>query len=210
MKKDIKLLRKFKEAAVKTLAERLQITADEAQSLVQQLEDKDIIRFEAPEYRDKPATVYTVDRQLGRDNIGMTSHKPGNIIVNTYLDLKSFVSLAVASVETVTGFASLNPFLIGVGIISWLISVSSLTDIKIGENGTAIIMALQQHSCHKEYATTEQQCRKEANEILVSHGYPEMDEEVFGKETAILSRIRCIEFPGESRIKLLEKVTLPF
>lgn len=210
VKRDIKSLCKFKTSAAESLAAKMEITTNDAESFMRLLEAEDMIRFEAPEYIDKPAMAYTLDNQLDRDNLSMTSHKAGNLIINTYLDWKTTVGFATASVETITGLASQNPFLVVAGIVSWLLSLSSLIDVKIGENGTAIILALQQHKRHKEYITTEQQCRQEANEILVSHGYEEMNDETFGKEIAKLYKIKCVDFLDESRLKLLEKVILPF
>lgn len=209
MEKDIKALSEFKARAADCLASVLQIKVNEAENIIRLLESNDILRLQAPEYVDKPATAFTMDKPFRKDDLGMTSHKVGNIIVNIQLDWKKLVSNVISSAEAVEGLYSGNPFLAVVGILSWLVSVSALTDIRIAENGSAIIMALQQHNKHKVYAATEQQCMKEANEILALHGYDEMDDQTFQKEIDILCKIKCIEF-FEEKVKLTEKIILPF
>lgn len=209
MKKDIESLLKFKTDAINCLASDLHVTVDEATEIIRLLETEDMIRLEAPEYGEKPAASLTIDRQLQKDDLSMTSHKPGNIIINTYLDWRNLAKFIVSSVETVSGLATASPFLLAMGIFSWLLSISDLTDIEIAENGTAIVLALQQYKKHKLYAATEHQCMKDANEILSLHGYGEMNQEAFQEEITKLKNISCIDIL-EGKIELIEKVIFPF
>lgn len=209
MTKDIEFLLQFKKESTNRLASNFQITGNDASNIVQLLETNNMVRFEAPEYVDHPASLITIDKQLKRDDLGITSHKAGNIIINTYLDWKKLAAVIVASVETVSGLSTASPFLVAIGIFSWILSISTLTDVKIAENGTAIIMALQQYKKHKVYATTQEQCMKDANNILSMHGYEEMNHSVFQDELTVLKKIKCIDILN-GNIKLIEKVNFPF
>lgn len=90
-----------------------------------------------------------------------------------------------------------------------MFSVSELADINIDENGTAIIMSLQEHRKHKAYMTDEESCRKEANSILISHGYGEMDEKTFQNKITGLIGCRCIDVQ-DGMIRLKEKVIMHY
>ena len=98
-----------------------------------------------------------------------------------------------------------HPVLTAIGVFQILFSVSELEDINIDENGTAIIMSLQEHRKHKAYMTDEESCMKEANSILVSHGYDEMDEKTYQNKITELISCQCIDV-RDGMIKLKEKL----
>ncbi len=205
MEKDIKYLQEYKKQVSVNLAKQFKITEEAADKILKLLETEDLIRIEAPEYQDKPATVLTTDKYLMKNELGMTSHKIGNIILNTYLDWKKLAEVVLSSISTVAGIDMGRPFLTCVGIMSVLLSTSELTDIKISENGTAIIIALQKYKKHRAYMNTEELCKKEANEILSLHGYDEMDEDTFQNEITRLIKYKCIDNQN-GMVKLKEKV----
>lgn len=207
--KDIKYLLKFKNQFTDCLSEKFQLTKKQAIEIVEILEKEDLLRFEAPKYGDQPVSTIIEDRKLAKNNLSMTSHKKGNIIVNTFLDWRKIAGVVLSSIETIMGTSHSNSFMITVGILSCLLSLSSLKEIKINENGTAIIMALQQHSKHQSFAASKQSCMKEANEILLSHRYHEMDFETFENELSVLYGIKCINIIDD-KIKLIEKVILHY
>lgn len=209
MKKDIEYLQEYKKRVSVNLAKQFEITEETADKILELLETEDLIRIEAPEYQDRPATVLTTDRHLMKNELGMTSHKMGNIILNTYLDWKKLAEAVLSSISTVAGIDRGQPFLACVGIILVLLSASELTDIKISEKGTAIIIALQKYKKHRTYMTTEELCRKEANEILSLHGYDEMDEDTFQNEITRLIKYQCIENQNRM-VRLKEKVIFHF
>ena len=128
-----------------------------------------------------------------------------DIILNTYLDWNKLAVAVLSSISTVAGIDMRQPFLTFVSIISVLLSASELTDIKISENGTAIIMALQKHKKHRAYMNTEGLCKEEANEILSFHGLDEMDEDTFQNEITRLIKYKCIDNQN-GMVKLKEKV----
>lgn len=202
---DIKYLQEYKKQVSVNLAKQFKITEEAADKILKLLETEDLIRIEAPEYLDKTATVLTTDRHLMKNELGMTSHKIGNIILNTYLDWEKLAEVVLPSISTVAGIDMGQPFLTCVGIMSVLLSASELTDIKISENGTAIIIALQKHKKHRAYMNTEKLCKKEANEILSLHGYDEMDEDTFQNEITKLIKYKCIDNQN-GMVKLKEKV----
>lgn len=209
MKKDVELLHSFRADAAKHLAEELQISFEEADQMIRFLESEDMLKFEAPEYADRPAEILTEDRQLLDCELGMTSHKAGNVILNTHLDWRTTAVTAASAIETFYGADLNNPVLLVTGIVSLLLTLSVLTDIKIEEQGTAIIMALQQYKRHQVFTALEEECRQKANEILVSHGYDEMDRSTFQKEITKLQKIRCVNLSGD-RIQLIEKVIMHY
>lgn len=205
MEKDIKYLQEYKKQISVNLAKQFKITEEAADKILKLLETEDLIRIEAPEYQDRPVAVLTTDRHLMKNELGMTSHKIGNIILNTYLDWNKLAVAVLSSISTVAGIDMRQPFLTCVSIISVLLSASELTDIKISENGTAIIMALQKHKKHRAYMNTEELCKEEANEILSFHGLDEMDEDTFQNEITRLIKYKCIDNQN-GMVKLKEKV----
>lgn len=205
MEKDIKYLQEYKKQISVNLAKQFKITEEAADKILKLLETEDLIRIEAPEYQDRPVAVLTTDRHLMKNELGMTSHKIGNIILNTYLDWNKLAVAVLSSISTVAGIDMRQPFLTFVSIISVLLSASELTDIKISENGTAIIMALQKHKKHRAYMNTEGLCKEEANEILSFHGLDEMDEDTFQNEITRLIKYKCIDNQN-GMVKLKEKV----
>lgn len=209
MKKDIEALLRFKAEAVERLASCLLIENNEAEKLVQLLEVQDIIQIEAPEYTDTPAEVLMKSSQLRRDGLGMVSYKAGNLIVNTCSDWRELMGTVAGAIGLKSVIDSRNPLLLVAGIITWLLSFSNLIEYKISENSTAIILALQQHNEYKAYAAAEQQCMREANEILSKHGYKEMDSNEFCKEIDCLCKIKCIGL-SEGQVKLIERVRFSY
>lgn len=205
MEKDIKYLQEYKKRVSVNLAKQFKITEETANKILKLLEAEDLVRIEAPEYQDKPATVLTTDRHLMKNELGMTSHKMGNIILNTYLDWEKLALIVLSSIGTGAGIDMKQPFLACAGIMLVLLSASDLTDIKISENGTAIILALQKYKKHRTYMTTEELCKKEANEILSLHGYDEMDEKTFQNEITRLIKYQCIDNQNRM-VRLKEKV----
>lgn len=203
LEKDIKHLQEYKKQVSANLAKQFRVTKETADKILSLLEAEDFIRIEAPKYQDKPATVLTTDRQLVRDELGMTSRKAGNIILNTYLDWGELVKVVLGAASTMAGIDAEQPFFACVGILSVLFSVSELTEVKISEKGTAIIMALQKYKKHRTYMATEELCKKEANEILLLHGYDEMDEAVFRDEITRLIKCKCID--SQSGLVLLKE-----
>lgn len=193
MEKDIKYLQEYKKRVSANLAEQFEITKEVADAILKLLETEDLIRIEAPEYQDKPATVLIKDRHLTKNELGMTSRKMGNVILNTYLDWKKLAEIVFSSISTVKGIDMGQPFLTCIGIMSVILSALELTDIKISENGTAIIIALQKYKKHRAYMNTEELCKKEANEILSFHGYDEMDDDTFQNEITRLAKYKCID-----------------
>lgn len=191
--KDIAYLKDYKKQVSVNLAKQFNISEDEADKILQILETEDFIRIEAPKYQEKQVTVLTHNKSFIKDKLGMTSQKMGNIILNTYLDWSRLAKMILASISTVASFDRQSPFLICVGMLSVILSASELTDVKISENGTAIIMALQQHKKHKMYRTEVAACRDEANEILLNHGYQEMDDRTFQNELTKLIEYRCVD-----------------
>lgn len=204
MTKDMKYLHEFKTKVILNLKSNLKITSFEAEQIFKILEDEDFLRIRAPEMTEKSINVLTSNRHLNKSELGLTSHKFGNIILNTYLDWKQLAGIILSSFETVVSFDAGQPLLIIVGVISSLLSVSNITNIKIDENGTAIIMALQQHNAYKSYSIDEQECKKEANDILSSNGYERMDERKFQSEIDILLKCKCID-EQNGVLKLKEK-----
>lgn len=198
-------MQEYKKRISVNLAKQFKITEDVADKILKLLETEDLIKIEAPEYQDKPATALTTDRHLMKNELGMTSHKMGNIILNTYLDWKKIAEFVLSLIGTGAGIDMKHPFLACTGIMLVLLSASDLTDIKISENGTAIILALQKYKKHRTYMTTEELCKKEANEILSLHGYVEMDEKTFQNEITRLIKYQCIDNQNRM-VKLKEKV----
>ena len=205
LKKDIKYLQEYKKKVAKNLANQLNITVETADKVLKLLETEDLLKIEAPEYEDQSATVLITDKRLMKDELGITSHKAGNIILNAYLDWKELAVVVFSSIETGSAMENEQPFLMVVSIMFAILSASVLTDIKISENGTAVILALQKHKKHKVYTVTEELCKKEANEILVLYGYDEMDDKTFHNEITRLIKYRCIE-KDDRMIHLKEKV----
>lgn len=210
MKRDINALGNFRVETTKKLAKELKITFNESDKIIRLLEAEDMLILEAPRYVDKPATVLIEDRQLLRDNLSMTSYKAGNIILNTYLDWRNIAGTITGVIETSYGMDINNPILVIAGVVSCILSMSTLIETKIGENATAIIMVLQKYKKHKFFVATERQCLQEANQILVLHGYDVMDERVFQDELTQLDRIGCIEILADGKIHLIEKVILHY
>ncbi|WP_140401460.1 hypothetical protein [Eubacterium sp. An11] len=204
-KKDIKYLQEYKKKVAKNLASQLNITVEVADKVLKLLETEDLLRIEAPEPEERSATVLITDKRLMKNELGITSHKVGNIILNAYLDWKELAFVVLSSIGTGAAMENEHPFLTVVNIMSAVLSASALTDIKISENGTAIILALQKHKKHKVYTATEKLCKKEANEILTLYGYDEMDDRTFQNEITRLIKYRCIE-KNNSMIHLREKV----
>lgn len=207
--KNIQYIQDYKQRLIDNIIINLKITTEEADRIVKILEVEDLIRIEAPEIEDKPVEILTVDNQIIKSELSMTSRKMGNITINSYLDWNVLVKTILSSVETIAGFSLENYFLIAVGVLSSIFSATELTDISIKENGTAIIMALQNHKKHKAYRINEQECKKEANEILVINGYTEMDEDLFQKEVTRLIRYKCID-NDNGILRLKEKVLLHY
>ena len=150
MKKDLQYLKDYKACVVDNLAVNLEITREEAIKVLKILEEEDLIRIEAPDINDKPVEILTVDKRIIKSELGMTSHKAGNILVNSYLDWRVLVGIISTSIGIIGGFNPKKPLLIIVGILSSIFSASKITDISIDENGTAIIMALQNRKKHIE------------------------------------------------------------
>lgn len=209
MKKDLEYLKKYKTRLIDNLMANLRVNKDEASKILKIIEAEDLIRIEMPDIEDKPAEILTVNNHIIKSELSMTSHKIGNIVINSYLDWRALAGIIASSIETIAGFNLETPLLIAVGIFSSIISASEITDISIAENGTAIIMALQNHKKHKIYKVDENQCKIEANEILSINGYDEMDEEVFQEEVTRLIAYKCID--NENGILALrEKVILHY
>lgn len=204
------VLQDFKQKATGHLAFVLHITFDQAKKVIQLLETEDMIKLYAPMYSEKPATVLIKNRQLLERTLNMTSYKIGNIIINTYLDWKSLASAVATSVETVYSLNFDNPILVMSSIFCWLLSMSNLIGVNIEENEVAIIMALQQHKRHKIFATTEEQCMKEANDILTLHNYNVMDKYTFQEAITKLVKIECVKIGADGEIQLIEKIILPY
>lgn len=207
--KDIEYLKAYRKQLSDSLADGFKVTDEIADKLLELFEVEDLIKIEAPEYQEKPASILTKDRHVVKNELSMTSHKMGNVVLNTYLDWRGLASAALGVIETGAGIDMEHPVLTAIGVFQILFSVSELEDISIDENGTAIIMSLQEHRKHKAYMTDEESCMKEANSILVSHGYDEMDEKTYQNKIKELISCQCIDV-RDGMIKLKEKVIMHY
>lgn len=205
MGKDYYALNEFRINAITSLSENFCVDIKVAQKILEYLETEDLIKITAPEIVDKPATFFSKDKQLSRTDLSMTSHKMGNILINTHLEWRSLAEFIVSTIMTLSGVTIANPLLLITGLCSCVLSLSNLTDIKISENSTAIIISLQKHSAYMEYSMSIQDCMDEANEILELYKYDKMDRLTFERELAILRAIGSIDVIDE-RIKLIETV----
>lgn len=202
---DIESLKSYKKRVTDNLSKNFGISCEAADDLLRLLETEDLLIIEAPKYQDKPATVLIPDKHILKDELSMTSHKVGNVILNTYLDWKNLASAITGAVLTSAGIDLTQPFLTTVGIISLLLAALEISAVGIAENGTAIVMALQNFKRHRLYMADEETCRGEANKILVSCGYAEMDEKKFQDEVTKLIGFHCVD-EQDGVIRLKEKV----
>lgn len=83
--RDIGYLKNYKKQVSENLVNALKIEESDAAALLELLEREDFIRIEAPRYREKAVEVLTPDRHLIKNELSMTSHKIGNIVLNAHL-----------------------------------------------------------------------------------------------------------------------------
>lgn len=208
-KNDLHSLKDYRSNIAANLAETFKISLDDAESIIARLESEGILKIEAPRFVEQPAEVLINDWHASRNELGMTSHKIGNVKINFKKDWRDGIAFVNSLVETAAGLGAKQPYLITIGIVQCVISASKLTDIKISPNGTAIIMALQKHKEHMMFAVHEKQCMEEANEILKLNGYKPMNNDTFGVEIAELITYKCIDEENQI-VKLLESVLFPY
>ena len=203
--RDLQYLKTYRLTIVENLSATFEISLEGAGRIVDELESGGLLKIEAPCTVELPAEVLMNDGHLPKTEFGMTSHKVGNVILNFQKDWRDVIALAASLVEVALSIEGAQPALIAAGIVGSIISASKLTDISINANGTAIILALQKHKEHKRFAITEEQCRREANEILVLNGYESMDNKTFDTEITNLISYQCID-KEDQIIKLCETV----
>lgn len=209
LRKDLEGLREYKAGLQLNIMERFQISKDQAALIMELLEQQDFLKLEAPEVDNKPATMLTEDRHVIKRELGMTSHKLGNIWINTYLDWRELARCALDLVGTGAGLEWGNPLVFWISIIGAIFAASSLADIRLDANQTAIIMALQKYDKHGYYRTDEEKCFEEANSILDMHAYHKMEKAEFLEKISELLQYGCIDKIG-NMIKLKEKILTHF
>lgn len=207
--KDLKELKEYKFRLQLNIMGALQISENAARHIIALLEQEDFLKLEAPEIVSRPATVLMEDRHVIKREISMTSRKPGNIRINTYLDWRGLAEFIFASVGTASGLELGQPLLFWSAILASVITASRLIDIHLDENQTAIIMALQKYKKHGYYRANEEECLTEANTILSMHGYPEMEKSYFSERVSELITYECVDKTGDI-IKLKEKILTHF
>lgn len=207
--KDMDALKKYKARLTTLLMESLKITENDAISLIKELEKEDFLKIEAPLLEEKPITFITNDKHLTRTELGMTSHKLGNIFINTYLNWKKMASLVGSSVGTALTLPQNQPLVSCSLFLACIFSASGIVDIKLSENEVAIIMAIQDHNKNKSYKVKEDQCLYEANKILEENGYNVMNKYAFSDSITKLIKYRCVE-QMNGILKLKEKVWAAF
>lgn len=209
--KDFDGLKLQRKKIIQSISESMNITPGNAREILKYLEKVDYLKLEAPL---KPNSFNQIEmlvpqRGLLKTVLGMTSIKPGNIIINTYIDWKSFLLSMISTVSSFNSIKEESWFTVAVSLFGVVLAGSNLFEIKITANATAIVLALQKYSAYQEYRLPEEKCKIEANEILKENHYPEMEDQVFVDELTILDRIGCIRIDN-AMVILQEKVIAHF
>lgn len=210
-KKDFDRLKLQRDKIIHAISESMNITPGNAREILEYLEKVDYLKLEAPLRPNSFNRLEMLIPQRGvlKTTLEMTSIKPGNIIVNTYIDWKSILLSAISIYSSTNGIKEASWFTAAVSLFGVVLAGSNLCEIKITANGTAIILALQKYFAYKEYRLPEEKCNIEANEILKENHYPEMGDLEFADELTKLDRMGCIRIDN-AMIILQEKVIAHF
>lgn len=208
--KDLHSLECFVSEVEMNLSNRFHISTLEAKHIVDSLVSADLLKITAPEVAEKPAEVLINNGHLQMNELGMTSVKSGNVILNLQKDWRDVIVAICATIETLASLTVPHHFFfVAAEIVGVIISTSKLTNVDLKSNETAIILALQNHKKHKRFAITENQCKREANEILNLYGKEPMSDKVFDAAITTLITYRCIDKDAEI-IRLREKVIFSY
>lgn len=114
--KDIEYLKAYRKQLSNNLANGFKVTDEIAVKILELFEAEDFIKIEAPEYQEKPASILTRDRHVVKNGLSMTSHKLGNVVLNTYLDWRGLASAVLGVIETGAGIDMAHPILTVIGV----------------------------------------------------------------------------------------------
>lgn len=204
MAKDLKCLKRCRNQIISNFKDRLKISQDDAEQLYMILEAENFLKIDAPEFIERQAQILIKKKDVISSKLEMNSHKAGNITLNIHTKWKD-VFILFASVLQSDGFDPDKPIATLAGIIASILSASELIRLEINENGTAIIMSLQKHNRHQVYRLSEEECKEEANDLLILNGYNAMTESEFQEEITRLLQFNCIDKRDDS-LFLKEKV----
>lgn len=208
-KNDIYALREKRNQIILNIKNYFGISESKANDIIEYLEKEDFFKIVAPKIKDKATEVLMSNKHFLKSELGVKSRKPGNIILNTYLNWENLAAFIASLIPTICGLAEASPVAIASGIIGAIFSVTSLMDIELNETSTAIILGLQKYNCFNNYYVTKEQCKLDANKILQVNNYDEMSSNKYEDELFKLDKIGCIEIDN-GMVKLKEKIIVKY
>ncbi len=190
----------FKEKAVELLSNNLNCENSLSANILKELENR-VIWFSKPCAKKIKKIQTIIVNEKCRGELNATSYKVGNIVLNLKSDWREDIKCVLAVAGAASSFNVSNLFGSICGIISCFISILDLSGIKISENETAIIIALQINN----FQLSELQCKAKADEVLLQYSYPIMDENSYSRAIKNLLSIKSIKVSNK-KIILNEKV----
>lgn len=209
MKKDYEKLNEQREAFIDEIKNVFGITYEKAQTVYEYLENENILQLEPGDICDPAVEILFEGKQQIQNELKLKSIKLGNAVFRLKFDTIRTLGAIASITGTACGLAEKNEFWIGMGLINIFICVNNILPYEIKENGTAIILALQNEHDYQNYKLSRTLCMENANKILREHHYSEMNEYVFNDELTKLIHLKCIEVKNDMVI-LKEKVCKQF
>lgn len=209
MKKDYKRLNEQREILVDEIKTAFKTTYENAVAIYEYLENENILQLEPGDIYESGVERLFEKNSQTQNELKMQSIKLGNITFRLKFDTVKTLGAIASIVNSSYGLMEKNNFMIGIGLFGIFVYANDILGYEIAENGTAIILALQNQCDYQSYKLSRVQCWENANVILREHHYSEMNEYVFADELTKLIHLNCIEVRNDIVI-LKEKVSSQF
>lgn len=209
MKKDYKKLNEQREIFINEIKNVFDTTYEKAQIIYEYLENENILQLEPGDISEPTIEFLIEGKKQVQNGLKLKSIKLGNATFQLKFDTVKTLGAIASIVNTSCGIAEKDNFLIGIGLLSIFVCAKNLLEHEIVENGTAIILALQNEHDYQNYKLSRTLCMENANKILREHHYSEMNEYIFNDELTKLIQLKCIEVKNDMVI-LKEKVSKQF